>query len=243
MISFILALSAEWVTPVTFDLGWLAVVRAVSNQTPTDSSHQSRHVNDTGFGAVWGNRFSPVLVRFNFFLQSSVRCFLPNWTHRYLVRSSWAWKFSFCSVIYPNFTTGSKQSHELDGFDMSAGHKYQRDPQSLKSGIFILEPSSSNGFEMKFLMFNSGIFHELWTELCGASFQVKISEPSARQMYVITFSTQTHSMWSNIRGCKAVYTITIQDERDRRLRAIRNAHNHRPHLSKGQQWFNRSGNR
>jgi hypothetical protein len=44
MISFILALSVEWVAPVTFDLGWLAVVRVASNP---DSSHQSRHVNST----------------------------------------------------------------------------------------------------------------------------------------------------------------------------------------------------
>lgn len=39
MISFILALLVEWVAPMTFDLGWLAVVRVGSNQAILRISH------------------------------------------------------------------------------------------------------------------------------------------------------------------------------------------------------------
>lgn len=39
-------------------------------------------------------------------------------------------------------------------------------------------------------------------------------------------------MWGYT-GFKAVYTITIQDDRDRRPRAIRSAHNHHSTYQKG----------
>ena len=78
IISFILV--GGMVTLVMFDVGWLAVVRVKLVPILRIS-----HV--TWISGLCGENG---LVRFSgyFYHKSSVRCVLPNWTHRSLVQSS-----------------------------------------------------------------------------------------------------------------------------------------------------------